>query len=423
MSQILSCPFCGFRAEREYAMLLHMETLHSEDKSPFIVDEEDSGIRASGVDTASNDEENLVCECPIDGCGEFITLAELDDHVGFHAAEEQPSEDSDANALGYPTSRSTSDESAPRGQERGSEMVPAHQRHAESVAKWKQILHMPSPSPSSSSKKRNSSVTGPRSNEEDMRRLGKAELGRYAHEDRMPDRLVSLLRNGRYVSSEGVVPVIEQLLQQSPTTRYAYLCHPCVQHISKLRREGGFCGYRNIQMLASYIVGTDAPGAAQFRRKIPSIFRIQDYIENAWDMGINAHGRLETGGVKGTRNCEVQAFKNPEPRAAEASLFQAIEGYFQSSEHDSRAKVRRTSLPPVYFQHRGHSLTIIGLEKRMDGAMELLVFDPVFRDPDSITRYVGRKVKHRNPDLALKLYRRGGKYLKKYHEFEILRLG
>ncbi|RYO98481.1 hypothetical protein DL764_007077 [Monosporascus ibericus] len=414
MSQVPSCPFCGFQAEREYAMLLHMETLHSEDKSPFIIDEEDSGIRAAGVDTASNDEENLVCECPVDGCGEFITLTELDDHVGFHAAEEQPSEDSDANPLGYPTPRFTSDESAPRSQERGSEMVPARKRHAESVAKWKQILHMPSPSVSSSPKKaRNSSVTGPRSNEEDTRRrLGKAELGRYAHEDRMPDRLVSLLRNGRYVSSENIIPVIEQLLQQSPATRYAYLCHPCVQHISKLRREGGFCGYRNIQMLASYIVGTDGPGAAQFRGKIPSIFRIQDYIENAWDRGINAHG-----------SCEVQAFKNPEPRAAEISLFQAIEGYFQSSEHDSRAKVRRTSLPPVYFQHRGHSLTIVGVEKRVDGAMELLVFDPVFRDPDSITRYVGRRVKNKNPDSALKLYRRGPKYLKKYHEFEILRLG
>ncbi|RYP11757.1 hypothetical protein DL765_007599 [Monosporascus sp. GIB2] len=377
-----------------------METLHSEDKSPFIIDGEDSGIRAAGIDTAGDDEENLVCECPVDGCGEFITLAELDDHVGFHAAEEQPSsEDSDANPVGYPTPRSTSDEGAPpRRQEPRSETVPAHQRHAESVARWKQILHMSSPLPSSSPKNKtgNSSVTGPRSNEEDTRRrLGKAELGRYAHEDRMPDRLVSLLRNGRYVSSEGIIPVIEQLLQQSPTTCYAYLCHPCVQHISKLRRE----------------VGADTPGAAQFRRKIPSIFRIQDYIEKAWDMGINAHG-----------SCEVQAFKNPGPRAAEASLLQTIERYFQSSEHDSRAKVRWTSLPPVYFQHRGHSLTIIGIEKRLDGAMELLVFDPVFRDPDSITRYVGRKIKHKNPDLALKLYRRGGKYLKKYHEFEILRL-
>lgn len=64
---------------------------------------------------------------------------------------------------------------------------------------------------------------------------------------------------------------------------------------------GGFCGYRNIQMMTSYIIGSQSRGAELFKNKIPSIFRIQDYIEHAWDMGINAHGRQETGGIKGTR--------------------------------------------------------------------------------------------------------------------------
>lgn len=68
-----------------------------------------------------------------------------------------------------------------------------------------------------------------------------------------------------------------------------------------MRRLGGFCGYRNIQMLSSYIVGAHAEGAAQLSNRIPSIFRIQEYIENAWDMGINASGRVETGGIRGTR--------------------------------------------------------------------------------------------------------------------------
>lgn len=54
-------------------------------------------------------------------------------------------------------------------------------------------------------------------------------------------------------------------------------------------------------MLTSYIVGAGAPGAERLHNKIPSIFRIQEYIETAWDMGINAHGRVETGGVRGTR--------------------------------------------------------------------------------------------------------------------------
>lgn len=38
--------------------------------------------------------------------------------------------------------------------------------------------------------------------------------------------------------TSGLIPVIAQLLEQDGTTQYAYLCHPTVQHISKLRREG-----------------------------------------------------------------------------------------------------------------------------------------------------------------------------------------
>jgi zinc finger-containing ubiquitin peptidase 1 len=64
---------------------------------------------------------------------------------------------------------------------------------------------------------------------------------------------------------------------------------------------GGFCGYRNIQMLFSYIVGVGFQGSEQVKHKVPSIFQIQDLIEEAWDMGINAQGRVETGGIKGTR--------------------------------------------------------------------------------------------------------------------------
>jgi hypothetical protein len=55
----------------------------------------------------------------------------------------------------------------------------------------------------------------------------------------MPDSLVALLKRGvGYNHLEGVVPVVAQMLQQSAATRHAYLCHPCVQHISKLRKEG-----------------------------------------------------------------------------------------------------------------------------------------------------------------------------------------
>lgn len=47
-----------------------------------------------------------------------------------------------------------------------------------------------------------------------------------------------LTRPGLLPGYIGILTVMEQLLEQSPTTRYAYLCHPGVQHISKLKKEG-----------------------------------------------------------------------------------------------------------------------------------------------------------------------------------------
>jgi zinc finger-containing ubiquitin peptidase 1 len=54
-------------------------------------------------------------------------------------------------------------------------------------------------------------------------------------------------------------------------------------------------------MLCSYIVHVRFPGYSNINSHIPSIFQIQDYIEKAWDVGINTQGRIETGGVRGTR--------------------------------------------------------------------------------------------------------------------------
>ena len=68
-----------------------------------------------------------------------------------------------------------------------------------------------------------------------------------------------------------------------------------------LNPTGSFCGYRNIQMLISYIIASQSTGAQLFGESFPTIFQIQDLIENAWDDGFNSQGRSETGGVKGTR--------------------------------------------------------------------------------------------------------------------------
>jgi len=68
-------------------------------------------------------------------------------------------------------------------------------------------------------------------------------------------------------------------------------------------------------MLVSYINGIESQGFQHFDRKLPTIFQIQDFIEHAWDHGINAQGRLETGGIRGTR----KYIGTPEVSSAENS--------------------------------------------------------------------------------------------------------
>ncbi len=99
----------------------------------------------------------------------------------------------------------------------------------------------------------------------------------------------------------GIMPVLSQLCAQDDSVVKAYLCHPSVTHVVKMNREGGFCGYRNLQMLISHLKDTRSRGCEYFSGGIPTILQLQDMIERAWDMGFCEFGRVETGGIRGTR--------------------------------------------------------------------------------------------------------------------------
>lgn len=101
--------------------------------------------------------------------------------------------------------------------------------------------------------------------------LQTADLGPHAFEAEMPRWLRKLLEQGakvttcnrisadgslvRYESianeTRGILPILSQLCEQDRSLSKVYLCHPDVQHVGKLAKEGGFCGYRNIQMMVS----------------------------------------------------------------------------------------------------------------------------------------------------------------------------
>ena len=108
----------------------------------------------------------------------------------------------------------------------------------------------------------------------------------------MPDRVARMIKTESPSNkSRGIITAVAALLERDAKVDVAYLCHKSVVQISRLAGEGNhFCAYRNIQMLLS----RDPP-------PIYTITELQDMIEKAWDQGINPHGRVETGGIKGTR--------------------------------------------------------------------------------------------------------------------------
>lgn len=444
----------------------HIESEHSETQPDFQPDETLSNPEhtTEELDGAGG----AYVECPIAGCNEVVLRSEFDYHLELHSSEAQDDSATPPMATEHTPTPNDSDEavdidgadgedmhrarsakrrrsSPARDTSQDSDEAAAQIRRKKAVSVWRNILPMPKWSKSKSENGDVATATSATaaanpSEPKEPKKLGKAELGRYANERQMPEWLIKMLKRDGQVVGVDIIPVLHQMLQQAPSTEYAYLCHPTVQHVSKLRLEGGFCGYRNIQMMSSYIMGTGFTGTHNnFNGKLPSVFDIQEFIEAAWDRGINQQGRVETGGVRGTRKyigtpeaqamllylyvpCEAKGFKNKkEAGKAEAALLVDVERYFQQGKYDPNDKVRCTMLPPIYFQHAGHSMTIVGIEKQRDGKANLLVFDPMFRDASVITQRAGRKFKYKYADTAMNAYRRGHKYLKRFREFEVLR--
>ncbi|KAJ5792179.1 uncharacterized protein N7503_008157 [Penicillium pulvis] len=292
------------------------------------------------------------------------------------------------------------------------------------------------------------------------KRLGRAELGPHAHEKKMPSWLKKMLEKGgssskqTQITADGkltrrttvdnetdhLIPVISQLCEQDSSVQRAFLCSPKVRHVCKMSREGGFCGYRNIQMLVSYLKKSQSPGHEHFANGVPSILELQDKIELAWDMGFNSTGRTETGGIRGTRKfigtpeaqalfmslgipCDASSLSESGNLRAYDSLYMDVATYFRSGcSLEDEKRVYKTDLPPIYFQHQGHSMTIIGFEIRDNGSANLLVFDPMFKTSPAMHRLIGTSAQSNNPGRLLKAYRRGTSYLQKYKMFELLKL-
>lgn len=482
---LLACPMCDFAvlSTDDYILQLHFEQMHTTD-SPFkIEDDQEPPLPATAkrkhvTDTPSSDDEEGTVTCPEPDCGELVLLTDFNDHLDFHAAESLSFDETTGkyhsqhpsatmhDLARHPQSAFSGHTFADCDQKTSTRHDDHGHRH-----KHKKHGHRPRSNTNSSEKstlsrsilsfnpfaKPDKAVRPPNKSA----RLGRSELGPYAWEDRMPRWLHEQLaagpeitvvnrigRGGRLIKQEqvqnetpGIIPILAQLSALDRAVQEAYYCHPSTLHIGKTPKEGGFCGYRNIQMLVSYIQGAKAQGHEEFPGRTPGILKLQDLIERAWDKGINAIGRTQTGGIRDTRkyigtpeaqafflsseiNCAVQQFSDDKEHNIEAhvTLLNAIECYFAQAAVKDGSSVYKTLLPPIYLQQPGHSITIIGFERRRDGACNLVVLDPMYSTSPAMHKLLGRKNIHSPRPEVLHAYRRGPRQLRKHAAFEILML-
>ncbi|PNS15514.1 hypothetical protein CAC42_773 [Sphaceloma murrayae] len=273
---------------------------------------------------------------------------------------------------------------------------------------------------------------------------------------------------------DNIIPVLDRLLAKSEDTAQAVLCHSELRQFTNFRHDGGFCMYRGLQMIISYLRVTRHPDACLFRDEDPSIIQLQEFIEDAFARlvrwGAAHHPRtmasipLENGyeryRFKGTRKnfklfhawlllqsrgvkCQVRTFQtdiedDPWLHPSQASkgnavtaewstaarkLFAYVEQHFSTSSARSSSecvlvrKVRRTNRAPIMLVRPHHTLIIVGHSLKNDGKRSLIVFDPSVGIPGFIRKHAASPetpIKPSEPELMAATYLCNEKVLEKY---------
>ncbi|KAJ3124997.1 Phosphoserine aminotransferase [Nowakowskiella sp. JEL0407] len=224
---------------------------------------------------------------------------------------------------------------------------------------------------------------------------------------------------------EGIIPQLQSLLVSNnfyslpPTARKrleftsaAILCDPSILFVKSEKSDARWgCGYRNCQMMLSTLLAHNDTKSIIHSRinsnlearnandDIPSVVDIQNLIEKAWAVGFDRAGSsLLKGTVKpskwigateissvlkllGVRN-HVADFWDKE--SSSMLLIDYVQQYFGGFNHDSGVLIK--SKPPLYLQHQGHSRTIVGIERTLEGDLKLLLFDPGRTIPNDLDK-------------------------------------
>lgn len=146
---------------------------------------------------------------------------------------------------------------------------------------------------------------------------------------------------------------------------------------------------------------------------LPSVRYLQTMIEAAWQNGFDRDGASHfkfklvnsRSWIGTTEICAMMRYygvkaycfdvREPSgPNNSHPDIFDFVERYYQGtllgidsnncgsgvgSSSITTDDILVTDRPPIYFQHQGHSRTIVGIEKLQTGLRRLLIFDPADR--------------------------------------------
>lgn len=213
----------------------------------------------------------------------------------------------------------------------------------------------------------------------------------------------------RKMMVRGVIPTLELLLSKSTTSSKAAFCHSETVQVTNFSSDGGFCCYRGLQMLVSYLHATNHPSSELFGLKgtgVPSIIQLQTFIEDGFVRLVrwgraelprtiallplqNNHEQFRFKGTQKAINlfhawmllqsrgvrCQVRVYSRDERGSPVTKLCNYFERYF---EFDSKSsdKVLQTRVSPVLLIRPHHSIVVVGIRHSTSGQRQLIVFDP-----------------------------------------------
>lgn len=204
----------------------------------------------------------------------------------------------------------------------------------------------------------------------------------------------------------GVLRALKIVLTNSAAVRQAGICNVDMVHCSNDFADLTWgCGYRNIQqILSSLLLHSPNEYEAAFKvSRILTVSEIQSGIEEAWKNHFDVEGAHQLKWkLQGTRKwigtTEAYAFLNYfgfdarlvqfEGTKRAINVLQFCKKYFHlTCNLNSEARIFVTNAHPLYFQHSGHSRTIVGYVEDKKGD-RLLVFDPARRISRELKRLI-----------------------------------